>query len=194
MRKRTIVIIISLISAFVLMSGGYGFWQKPLIITGNIKVLEPPPPPIIEVVQMNTEILDSNQPVTVGLEVPNIPEKSVRIVPVGQNGVGAVNSSDGKAEEVEPADVIETSSNPQGTDTTPIEQPINIQEENTDNTVNQEQVQVETVIDINTEEISTPITKVEVDESNEENNIDSKPEVVGENGENSENITVQNVE
>ena len=105
MKKRTIVIIISFISAFILMSGGYGIWQKPLIIIGNIEVRELPPPPKVEKVLINTEILgptqiapvvpellDPTQIVTVNPEIPNNPEQNVGIVLDDQNGVDEENS------------------------------------------------------------------------------------------------------
>lgn len=163
MRKRTIVIIISLISAFILMSGGYGSWQKPLIITGKIKVIELPPPPIIEVVQINTDILDLNQPVTVGPEVPNIPEEIVGIVPNEQNGVGTDSSSESKTEEIEPAS---------------IDQDTKINEESSDSIVNQDQEQdvSEAAKGENTDEVSIP--KAEPVQTSEVRSIDTKLEVV----------------
>ncbi len=42
MKKRIAIIIISFISAFVLISGGYSFWSKPLIVTGSIEIRELP--------------------------------------------------------------------------------------------------------------------------------------------------------
>ena len=41
MKKRTSVLILSLIVAFVFMSGGYSFWEKKLTIKGKIEVVEP---------------------------------------------------------------------------------------------------------------------------------------------------------
>lgn len=38
MKKKVIVIALSLVFAFVLMSGGYGLWQDTLTIKGNIEV------------------------------------------------------------------------------------------------------------------------------------------------------------
>jgi len=73
-KKRTIVIIISFISAFVLMSGGYGLWRKPLIITGKIEVRRPPEPPkpaIGEVVQLNSEISEQPETDAINSEAPN---------------------------------------------------------------------------------------------------------------------------
>lgn len=42
MLKRVSIITISFISAFFLMSGGYGYWSKGLIIKGSIEVREVP--------------------------------------------------------------------------------------------------------------------------------------------------------
>ena len=165
MRKRTIVIIISFISAFILMSGGYGSWQKPLIITGKIKVIELPKPPISVVVPVNSEVLDSNQPVTVKPEIPNKPEESVGIVPNEQNGVGIDDLSEREVEKIEP---------------TPKDQDIKIQEESPESIVNpdQEQAVSEAAKGENTEEISIP--KDIVDETSEEKSIDTEPEAVDE--------------
>ena len=41
MAGRIIILIISLIATTILMSGGYGYWQKTLVIKGTITVLEP---------------------------------------------------------------------------------------------------------------------------------------------------------
>lgn len=38
MRKKITIILLGLVSAFVIISSGYGEWQKELIIEGNIKV------------------------------------------------------------------------------------------------------------------------------------------------------------
>lgn len=144
MRKRTIVIIISFISAFILMSGGYGFWQKPLIITGKIKVIELPKPAISAVAPVNTEMLDSKQSATVAPEIPNNPEENVGIVPNEQIGVEADSSREINTEEIEPTDVIEAADNVQSTGSAPVDQLIDDQETgNTDNTTNQEQEQDE---------------------------------------------------
>ena len=42
MRKKLVVIISSLLCGFLVMSGGYGFWQKQLTITGRIEVRQEP--------------------------------------------------------------------------------------------------------------------------------------------------------
>jgi len=38
-RKKIVVILLSFVFAFIVMSGGYGFWQKKLIIEGVITVV-----------------------------------------------------------------------------------------------------------------------------------------------------------
>jgi hypothetical protein len=190
-RKRAIVIIISFISAFVLMSGGYGYWQKPLIITGKIKVLEPPLPPISVVVPLNPVVLDPNQPVILTPEVPNNPEESVGAVPNEQSVEGEENLNDSVTVEKEPVIEEETPSDSEDTDSASIDQAINIQEENLESIVNLEQEQAvsEAAKGENTEAISIP--KAENDETNEEESIDSKPEMVDEDG---KNIIEQNGE
>lgn len=42
MRIKWVVMISSLLCAFIVMSGGYGFWQKQLTITGRIEVRQEP--------------------------------------------------------------------------------------------------------------------------------------------------------
>lgn len=165
MRKRTIVIIISFISAFILMSGGYGFWQKPLIIKGKIKVIELPKPEISVGVSVNPVALDLDIPSIVEPEIPNNPEESVGIVPNEQNGVGTDSSSESKTEEIEPAS---------------IDQDTKIQVENSENIVNpdQEQAVSETAKGENTEEISMP--KAELDETSKDKSIGTETEVVNE--------------
>lgn len=122
--RKTIIIIISLISAFVLMSGGYGSWQKPLIITGKIKVVEPPPP-VIE----TAPILDPNQSTIVEPEVISNPA------------------------EVETGTATESIDNPQDTDSVPVDQNANIEDESSDR-VNPEKVLTEG------EETSVPTPEV----------------------------------
>jgi hypothetical protein len=159
-RKRTIVIIISLISAFILMSGGYGSWQKPLFITGRIKVIEPPPPPVIEVVPINAEILEPNKPVTVDPEVMNKP---------GEN----------ETKELLPVEVIDAIDNPQDTDSVPINQLGNNEENNSENIVNTEQEQEQAVSEAidgeNTQEIALPTLEA-ADEVNGNTTEDQKSE------------------
>lgn len=41
MKKKLPIIFVSIIAAFVLISGGYGFWEKELTISGTITVTEP---------------------------------------------------------------------------------------------------------------------------------------------------------
>jgi hypothetical protein len=117
-RKRTIIIL-SLISAFVLMSGGYGSWQKPLIITGKIKVVEPPPPPKVDVAPINIEKLDPNQSITVNPKGPN-------------------NSQESENEALESVEAIDTIDNPQDTVIMPVDQAANIEEENSGSVANTE--------------------------------------------------------
>lgn len=42
MRKRISIVLISVLSAFLIMTSGYGLWQKELIIEGNIKIIPDP--------------------------------------------------------------------------------------------------------------------------------------------------------
>ena len=77
MGRKTIVIIISLVSAFMLMSGGYGLWREPLIITGNIEVRERPQS--VVVAPLIPIVLDPNQ---AGIVNPNI-----TVNPEGSNGL-----------------------------------------------------------------------------------------------------------
>lgn len=42
MRKKAIVIFISILSAFIIISSGYGKWHKQLFIEGNIDVIPNP--------------------------------------------------------------------------------------------------------------------------------------------------------
>jgi len=44
-KKLLLIILTSIIIGCVLMSGGYGLWEKKLTIRGSLKVVAPPPPP-----------------------------------------------------------------------------------------------------------------------------------------------------
>ncbi len=65
-----IVIIISLVSASMLMSGGYGLWRKPLMIIGNIEVREKPQP-IVVVAPLIPVVSDPNQGAEENLDIPD---------------------------------------------------------------------------------------------------------------------------
>jgi hypothetical protein len=141
-RKRTIIVVISLISAFILMSGGYGYWQKPLIITGKIKVVEPPPPTVYADAPKINEILELKQPVLVDSEASN-------------------NLGENETEDMLPEEVIEAVDNPQVIDSAPIDQAADIEDKNSESIVNvvQEQDENEVVEGENTGEISMPTSE-----------------------------------
>ena len=40
MKKYLLMILISIITAFIFISGGYGLWEKTLAITGHLSVIE----------------------------------------------------------------------------------------------------------------------------------------------------------
>lgn len=126
MGKRAIVIIISFISAFILMSGGYGIWQKPLIITGSIEIRELPPPPVMNVAPINPEILDKNEKIVVDTELPGNPEESIGIDPIERGRVETDDSKSGGNEEIGSKEVKEAIDNLKSTDYGLIEQPIDI--------------------------------------------------------------------
>jgi len=44
-KKRLILILTSIMIGCALMSGGYGQWEKKLMIRGSLTVVAPPPPP-----------------------------------------------------------------------------------------------------------------------------------------------------
>jgi hypothetical protein len=101
------------------MSGGYGSWQKPLIITGKIKVVEPPTPEI-GVAPINIEKLD--------------PSKSITV-----NPGFARNPKESEIKALEPVDSIDTIDNPRDTVTMPVDQEANREEENSGSVANTEQ-------------------------------------------------------
>lgn len=43
--KKLLVLLISLFLSMIFISGGYGYWQKKIIIRGSINVVKPPMPP-----------------------------------------------------------------------------------------------------------------------------------------------------
>ncbi len=43
MKAKIIIIIISISAALMFMSGGYGYWEKTLVIKASIEVVAPPP-------------------------------------------------------------------------------------------------------------------------------------------------------
>ena len=175
MRKRTIIIIISFISAFILMSGGYGFWIKPLTIIGNIEVRKLDESTKIDLVPLNPEMLEQDQTDTVNPEASNNPDKSISILPNNQNGTRADNFSGS-----ETIEVTETLENQQDTGSRPIDHPININETgDADNLVNPEQEQAGSE-----ENVSIPSNMVEADEPSGDqiNEIDSKINVINEEG------------
>ncbi|MDF2804288.1 MAG: hypothetical protein K0S61_4193 [Anaerocolumna sp.] len=147
MRKRTVVIIVSFISAFILMSGGYGLWQKPLIIKGSIEIREVPPPPAINVAPLSSEIINPEQVLTINPQLPPSPTGNVGIV-----------ANEDKIEEIKSTEVTKTIDDQQKSNSLPIDQTINSQEVGSiDGTVNQEQVESEATTDENKEEISEVI-------------------------------------
>jgi hypothetical protein len=138
------------------MSGGYGSWQKPLIITGRIKVVEPPPPPEVEVLPINSEILDQDQPVTAIPEATNKPVDNEVVVPI---------------------EVIEAIDNPQNTVSIPNNQLVEFEEENSGNITDQGQEQAvnEIIDDENTQEV-TLLTLEAANEVNENTTEEQKSE------------------
>lgn len=67
--KRIILILISTVSAFIIMSSGYGLWNKELIVVGNIEIRPTPEinyqpiggTPLIEQQSNNPEISNENK-------------------------------------------------------------------------------------------------------------------------------------
>lgn len=55
MGKKTTIVLISILSAFIIMSSGYGLWQEELIIEGNIKVI--PDPKVLEAMESELDEL-----------------------------------------------------------------------------------------------------------------------------------------
>lgn len=79
MKQKIIVIALSLLVAFLAMSGGYGFWEKYLVIRGNITVIRPTPVP--KNVKIVIPVTDSKLVVTSGngkkdINKPSDKEKS----------------------------------------------------------------------------------------------------------------------
>lgn len=94
MRYKAIIIIISISAAFVFMTGGYGFWQKELVIKTHIDVVAPP---------VEQEVIAEDEVDTAVADKINSPEITAGTVIEGETLEGAKDTS---TEEVENEIVI----------------------------------------------------------------------------------------
>jgi len=61
LRAKLIVIILSILMAGFLMSGGYGLWEKTLVIRGSLEIARPVPPKQAKL-SAAEEILNNEEP------------------------------------------------------------------------------------------------------------------------------------
>jgi len=160
--RKTIVIIISLVSAFMLMSAGYGFWSKPLIITGEIKVIKRPQQAVGIVASLSPVVLDLNQVDIVNPDGTINPGSTVNLDNTVNPEVPDILEGNTDVEPTDPAPVdqsAETTTNPD---------PVNdLETEDSLDAANQGQEPTGS-------ETPTPSTSVEADEPKEDQSSETE--------------------
>ena len=117
MKKRIVIIVVSMMVAMVFMSGGYGYWQRQLTITGGIEVKEEP---VAKVVVPQGMLSTGGGGGGGVIAIPNVPVDPITGIettaPINQNEPQIDGNSRGGAPQGETTKGIDNPGQQQSTD------------------------------------------------------------------------------